>query len=88
MPARALVTITVMDDAVSIRAARAEANDRARASVLTGVLALLSIPAGLALAAYSSTIDLIHVAVAVPVAGVLGIVAMALARNARRHSQI
>jgi hypothetical protein len=77
-----------MDDAVSIRTARAEANDRARASVLVGVLALLAIPAGLALAAYSSTIDLIHVAVAVPLAAVLGIAAMALARNARRHSQI
>jgi heme A synthase len=75
-------------EAVWTRDEGAEANDRARASVFVGVLALLSIPAGLALAAYSSTIDLIHVAVAVPVAGVLGIVAMALARNARRHSQI
>jgi hypothetical protein len=77
-----------MDDALSIRAARAEPNDRARASVFVGVLAVLAIPAGLALAAYSSTVDLVHVAVAVPLAAVLGVVAMALSRNARRHSQI
>jgi len=51
---------------LSIRAARAEPNDRARASVFVGVLAVLLIPAGLALAAYSSMVDLIHVAVAVP----------------------
>lgn len=77
-----------MDDALAIRAARAEPNDRARASVFVGVLAVLAIPVGLALAAYSSMVDLIHVAVAVPLAAVLGIVAMSLARNARRHSQI
>jgi hypothetical protein len=77
-----------MDDALAIRAARAEPNDRARASVLVGVLAVLAIPVGLALAAYSSTVDLIHIAVAVPLAAVLGLVAMGLARNARRLSQI
>ena len=77
-----------MDDALSIRAARAEPNDRARASVVVGVLAVLAIPVGLALAAYSSTVDMVHVAVAVPLAAVLGIIAMVLARSARRHSQI
>jgi hypothetical protein len=77
-----------VQDALSIRAASAEPNDRARASVALGVLAVLVIPAGLALAAYSSTIDLIHVAVAIPLAAVLGIAAMALSRGARRHSQI
>jgi hypothetical protein len=77
-----------MEDVLSIRAARAEPNDRARASVFVGVLAVLVIPAGLALAAYSSMVDLIHVAVAIPLAAVLGIVAIALSRSARRHSQI
>jgi hypothetical protein len=67
---------------------RAEPNDRARVAVVVGALAVLAIPVGLALAAYSSTVDLIHVAVAAPLAAVLGVVAMALSRNARRHSQI
>ena len=83
-----VTNIVVMEDAVALGASRAEPNDRARASVALGVLAVLLIPAGLALAAYSSTIDLIHVAVAVPLTAVLGITAMALSRSARRHSQI
>ena len=77
-----------MDDALAIRAARAEPNDRARASLFVGVVAALVIPAGLAVAAYSSTVDMIHVAIAVPVAAILGVVALVLARSARRHSQI
>ena len=77
-----------MDDALSMRAARAEPNDRARASVVVGVAAVVAIPVGLALAAYSSSVDMIHVAVAVPVAAILGLVALVLARSARRHSQI
>jgi hypothetical protein len=77
-----------VQDALSIRAARAEPNDRARASVFVGAIAVLLIPAGVALAAYSSTVDLIHVAVAVPAAAILGLVAMSLSRSARRHSQI
>src|SRR5262249_10959383 len=77
-----------MDDALAIRADAAEPNDRARASVALGVLAVLVIPAGLALAAYSSTVDLVHVAVAVTLAAVLGIVAMSLSKSARKHSQI
>ena len=77
-----------MDDALAIRAARAEPNDRARASVFVGVLAVLAMPVGLALAAYSSAIDMIHMAAAVPIAAILGVVAMVLARSARRHSQI
>jgi hypothetical protein len=77
-----------MDDALPIAAARAEPNDRARASVFVGAIAVLVIPAGVALAAYSSTVDLIHIAVAVPVAAILGLGAMSLSRSARRHSQI
>jgi hypothetical protein len=77
-----------VQDALSIRAARAEPNDRARASIFVGAIAVLVIPAGVALAAYSSTVDLIHVAVAVPAAAILGLVGMSLSRSARRHSQI
>ena len=78
-----------MQDALSIPATSgAEPNDRARVSMALGVLAMLVIPAGLALAAYSSRIDLIHVAFAIPLAAGLGIAAMALSRSARRISQI
>ena len=77
-----------MDDVLSSRNARPLPNERARASLLAGVIAVLAIPAGLALAAYSSMVDLTESAVAIPVAGVLGVVAIALSRGARRISQI
>lgn len=53
-----------------------------------GVLAVLAIPGALALAAYSSLVELTYAAGAIPVAVVLGLVAISLARSARRHSQI
>ena len=81
------VTIGDVAEAV-LNGAHVEPNDRARASVALGVLALLVIPTGLALAAYSSMVDLIHVAGAIPLAAVLGIVAIVLSRSARKHSQI
>jgi hypothetical protein len=77
-----------MTDAVWTRSARAEPNDRARASVFTGLGATLVIPAALVLAAYTSLVDLMYAAGSIPVAVVLGVVAIALSRSARRHSQI
>jgi hypothetical protein len=56
--------------------------------VLAGTVAVLVIPAALALAAYSSSVDLTEAAVAIPVAVVLGIAAISLSRGARRVSQI
>jgi hypothetical protein len=53
-----------------------------------GVLAVLAIPAGLALAAYSSMVDLTWASASIPIAAALGIVAISLARTARRYSQI
>jgi hypothetical protein len=77
-----------VDSAVQSGSARPHPNERARASVLAGAVAVLVIPAALALAAYSSTVDLIEAAFAIPVAVVLGLVAISLSRGARRHSQI
>lgn len=71
-----------------MRTARAQPNERARAAVAVGTLAVLAIPAGLALAAYSSAVDLIYASVTVPLAALLGLVAIALSRSARRYSQI
>ena len=63
-------------------------NDRARASVAVGVLAVIAIPGAVALAAYSSMVELTWAAVAIPVAAILGIVAISLSRSARKYSQI
>ena len=69
-------------------AAKPAGNGHARASVLIGLLAFAAIPLAIALAAYSSRVDLIYAAAAIPVAVGLGAVAVVLARRARRHSQI
>ena len=49
---------------------------------------MIAIPGAVALAAYSSAVDLNYAAGAIPVAAVLGIVAIMLARSARRRSQV
>jgi len=77
-----------VQDAVAIETAPAEPNDRARASVLVGVLAVLAIPGGILLAAYSAAVDLAYAGAAVPIAAVLGVVAISLSRSARKYSQI
>lgn len=56
--------------------------------MLVGLLAVATLPAAVALAAYSSRVDLTYGAAAIPVAAGLGAVAVALARRGRRHAQI
>ena len=73
-----------MDDALAIVGARRTSNNRARACLLTGLLAALAVPGGVALAAYSGRVELLHASAAIPVAIVLGLAAIALARGARR----
>jgi hypothetical protein len=75
-----------VDEAFPIAGARRSSNSRARASLLTGLAAALAVPGGLALAAYSERVDLVHASAAIPVAIVLGLSAIALARGARRDS--
>jgi hypothetical protein len=77
-----------MAEAVWTPSARAQPNDRARASVVVGVLAVIALPGAVALAAYSSTVDLTWTAAAIPIAAVLGIVAISLSRSARKYSAI
>jgi len=77
-----------MDDALPTRSARPAANERARASVAAGIGAVAAIPAAIALAVYSSTVELTHAAASIAVAAVLGMLAVALSRSARRQSQI
>jgi hypothetical protein len=75
-------------EAVWTRSARAQTNERARVAAAAGALAVLMLPAAIALAAYSSAVKLTYAAAGIPLAAVLGIVAIALARSARRYSQI
>jgi hypothetical protein len=77
-----------VEEAVRTPSARAQPNDRARMSLLVGALAVLAIPCGLALAAYSSRVDLIYASACIPLAALLGLLALALSRSARRYSQI
>jgi hypothetical protein len=77
-----------MDEVLRSRSARPMPNERARAALLVGVLAVAVLPAALALAAYSAWVDLAETAAAIPIALVLGVVAVALGRRARRVSDI
>ena len=52
-----------------------------------GLIAVLSIPAAVAVTNYRNDLRLIHAGVAVPVAALLGIVAIRLARRARRRHE-
>jgi hypothetical protein len=54
-------------------------------SLLVGLLAVAAIPVGILITNYRNDLRLIHAGYAVPVATVLGIVAIRLARRARRR---
>jgi hypothetical protein len=53
--------------------------------VVVGVLAVAAIPVGILITNYRNDLRLIHAGWAVPVAAVLGLVAVRLARRARRR---
>jgi hypothetical protein len=55
----------------------------ARASVFFGLLSVLLLPAAIAATRWSSRYELLHAAVAIPVALLFGAVAVSLARRAR-----
>ena len=55
----------------------------ARASVLLGLLAVATMPAAIAATRWSDAYDLLHAAGAIPVAALLGLGAILLARRAR-----
>jgi hypothetical protein len=59
------------------------ANHRASFAALLGLLALLAVPAGVALARQSGTVDLLDAAFAIPAAVLLGLAAFAFGRGAR-----
>ncbi len=58
-------------------------NHRATLAFLSGLVAVLAVPAAVALSRRSSTITLVDAAWAVPVAAAFGVVALLFARGAR-----
>jgi hypothetical protein len=54
-------------------------------SLLVGVLATAAIPVGILITNYRNDLRLIHAGYSVPVAAVLGLIAIRLARRARRR---
>jgi hypothetical protein len=57
-------------------------------SLLTGLASVATIPLAIYLTRFSESYDLLHAGFAIPLAAVLGVVAIALARRARRHSSV
>jgi hypothetical protein len=62
-------------------------NHRASLAVLVGLLAVAAVPAGIVLSGRLAGLDLVEAAYAVPVAMVLGILALLFARGARGRIQ-
>jgi hypothetical protein len=63
-------------------------NGLAWASVATGAASLAALPLAIYLTRFSERYELLHAGFVIPVAGVLGIGAVALARRARRRSAL
>jgi hypothetical protein len=59
----------------------------ARLALVLGLAAIVALPAAVALAQVSPRLTLLQAGVGVPVAGVLGLAAVLVARGARRRSQ-
>jgi hypothetical protein len=57
-------------------------------SVVVGLLGVASLPAAVAYADRSERVELLWAGVAVPVAALLGLVAVALARRGRRRAEL
>jgi hypothetical protein len=62
-------------------------NRAAPVAVAAGLLAVAALPAGVALAQVSGRVKLLQASAAIPVAAVLGLAALLLARRALRRSQ-
>jgi hypothetical protein len=67
---------------------RATGNGRAVAAVLVGALAVATMPVAIAATRYSESYDLLHAGFAIPVATVLGALAIRLGRGALRHDEV
>ena len=66
----------------------APGNGRAVAAVVFGVLSAATMPVAILATRYSGSYDLLHAGFAIPVAVILGIIALRLARGALRHDDV
>ncbi len=66
-------------------ATRSTGNSRAVAALAVGILSTATMPAAIAATRYSGSYELLHAGFAIPLAVVLGGVAIWLARTALRH---
>jgi peptidoglycan/LPS O-acetylase OafA/YrhL len=67
---------------------RASGNARAAAAVLVGLLAVATMPVAIGATRYSESYDLLHAGLAIPVAVLLGALAIGLGRAALRHDDM
>jgi hypothetical protein len=67
---------------------RAGGNGRAVASIVVGALAVATMPVAILATRYSGSYDLLHAGFAIPVAVLLGAVAIGLAHGALRHDDL
>ena len=65
-----------------------ERNGRARVSLLVGVLAAAALPVTIAVAQVTGALELLDASGAIPVSAGLGVLAIALARSARRRAEL
>ena len=67
---------------------RPERNGRARASLLVGLLAAAALPVTIVVAQVTGALELLDASGAIPVAAGLGVLAIVLARSARRRAEL
>ena len=67
------------------RSSKRAPNARARLSLLSGLISAAALPVGIALARELRRLELLDAAFAIPVAALFGLVAVLLARSARRR---
>ena len=67
---------------------RASGNGRALAAVVVGLLSAATMPVAILATRYSESYDLLHAGFAIPVAVVLGVVALRLGRGALWHDDV
>jgi hypothetical protein len=63
-------------------------NGRAVASIIVGLLAVATMPLAIVATRYSESYDLVHASFAIPLAVLLGALAIVLARRALRHDDV
>ena len=70
------------------RSSKPEPNGWARGAILVGLVAVAAVPVAVAVAQASDAVELLHAAAAIPVAAVLGTVALVLGTRGRRAARL